>query len=79
MSGGPDVGGCSWLFLLKADGGLILPGRGMGLLRSPSQASQLLHGPHMAWSGCVTCGEQFPTKRAVHSYPRKLAKTATQE
>ena len=78
MSGG-QMSGLQLAPSVEADGGLFLARRGMGLLRSPSQASQLLHGPHMAWSGCVTCGEQFPTKRAALSYPRKLAKTATQE
>jgi len=78
MSGGPDTGIATGP-LLKAAGGSCLPGRGMGLLRSPSQASQLLHGPHRPWSVCITCGDPFPTRRAVLSYPRKLAKTATQE
>jgi len=78
MSGG-QMSGLQLAPSVEADGGLFLPGRGMGLLRSPSQASQLLHGPHMAWSVCVACGEQFSTKYAVHSYPRKLAKTATQK
>ena len=71
MSGGPDVGGCSWLFLLKADGGLILPGRGMGLLRSPSQASQLPHRPHRPHALCTTGGMGYQEADDSPSRSRK--------
>ncbi len=41
MSGG-QMWGLQLAPSVEADGGLFLPGRGMGLLRSPSQASQRL-------------------------------------
>lgn len=55
----PGIAGCAWLSLLKAADGLLQSCRGMGLLRSPSQASQLLHGSHSSWEVYVTCGKPF--------------------
>ena len=56
---GPGIACCAWPSLLKAVEGLFQSCRGMGLLRSPSQASQLLHGPHLSWEVHMTCGKPF--------------------